>query len=129
MNLNNFSPNTFDSNELDFNLNSSDIYEDPKLASYQCGILEDSIRNFQSTLDNESEVVLLLTSFGKEITMYVRSLGYSNPYLIHFYGFVNHKDAEIIQHMSQLNFLLTSASKLQIDKPAYRIGFNTCKTD
>lgn len=43
--------------------------------------------------------------------------------MLYFYGFVDGQPAQLIQHMSQLNFLITSVEKVDKDKPARRIGF------
>ena len=57
--------------------------------------------------------------------MIVTSVGYQNPDMLYFYGFVNGKDAQLIQHVSQLNFLITSVEREDKTKPARRIGFRT----
>lgn len=106
------------------NLTPEDFTKNFHHAEYQYEILVDSIKKFQDTLDEDSEVILMHTSFGKEVKMYVHNLGYSNPCLIHFYGWINGKESEIIQHISQLNFLITSGPKMEKDKPPRRIGFS-----
>ena len=45
--------------------------------------------------------------------------------MLYFYGFVNGKDAQLIQHVSQLNFLITSVEREDKTKPARRIGIQT----
>lgn len=55
--------------------------------------------------------------------------GYSNPSLIHFYGECNNNEAHLIQHISQLNFLLTSVPRSNSNKPARRIGFQVNSSD
>lgn len=100
----------------------------PQLADYQYEILVKAIRNFESELDDDHEVAVKLASFGQSITMNVTSIGYSNPSIIHFYGYVNGQHAELIQHINQLSFLLASVPKAEPDKPARRIGF-TLETD
>ena len=49
--------------------------------------------------------------------------GYQNPDILYFYGLVNGKKSQLIQHASQLNFLLTSVEREDKTKPARRIGF------
>lgn len=97
---------------------------DYSLADYQYEILMKSIHNFESSLDDNQEIAIQLASFGQSILMHVTDIGYSNPSLIHFYGYVNDKKTELIQHVSQLNFLLTTITKLDPNKPARRMGFN-----
>ena len=69
------------------------------------------------------KVAVQLASFGQSITMAVSDVGYSNPSTLVFYGYVNGQKATLIQHMSQLNFLLLAIEKSDPKKPAYRIGF------
>lgn len=95
------------------------------LADYQYELLCSSIKEFQEGLDDEHEVGLQLASFGQSITLNVTNIGYSNPSLIHFYGYINGSKAHLIQHISQLSFLLTSVPKVDPEKPARRIGFQT----
>lgn len=83
----------------------------------------DAIHTFEKNLDSEHEVAINLASFGSNITMAVTSIGYQNPDILYFYGFVNGKEAQLIQHTSQLNFLLTSVEREDKSKPARRIGF------
>ncbi|PPQ49077.1 hypothetical protein C5G87_06785 [Paenibacillus peoriae] len=105
-------------------LNIDDIdFRNPKLADYQYDILKKTIAEFESDLNDEQEVALQLASFGQSVVMQVTDIGYSNPSLIHFYGYVNGARAELIQHLSQLSFLLTVVPKSDPEKPARRIGF------
>lgn len=99
---------------------------DFQYASYQYELLMKRIEEFQEQLDPDEEVVLLLASFGQTIRLYVTDIGYANPSLIYFYGYIEGKgvEAQLIQHVSQLNFLITSGKKIDDSKPARRIGFN-----
>ena len=96
--------------------------------NYQCAdwkyekIMEE-IAAFEKGLDDEHEIALKLASFGSSTTMLVTSIGYQNPDILYFFGFVNGKDAQLIQHVSQLNFLITSVEKEDKSRPARRIGF------
>lgn len=92
-------------------------------ADYQYELLCEDIKEFESSLDNEHEVSLKLASFGQSITLSVTEIGYSNPSLIHFYGYVGNDKAHLIQHVNQLNFLMVATPKLDPAKPARRIGF------
>lgn len=89
----------------------------------------EQIIDFQKDLDEEHEVALNLASFGSTITMIVTDIGYQNPDILYFYGFVNGKDAQLIQHISQLNFLITSVERKDKTKPARRIGFTSSTDD
>ena len=74
----------------------------------QFEILKKYIEEYQSTLDGEHEVGLLLTNFGQSTLMQVCEIGYEESVLIIFKGYVNGKYSTLIQHISQLNFLITS---------------------
>lgn len=93
------------------------------LADYSYEVIIDRIREFEAGLDNDHEVSLMLASFGQSITLAVTDIGYSNPSTLVFYGFVNDQRATLIQHISQLNFLLIAVKKADPEKPPRRIGF------
>jgi len=93
------------------------------LADYQYEVIMERIKDFEKDLDDEHEVAIQLTSFGKDILLNVTDIGYSNPNTIVFYGFVNGQKATLIQHMSMLSFLLLAVRKPEPEKPARRIGF------
>ena len=96
---------------------------DYRLADYSYEVVIERIKEFQSSLDESHEVGVMLASFGTNITMAVNDIGFSNPSTLVFYGLVNGKPATLIQHISQLNFLLVAVPKHDPDKPPRRIGF------
>ena len=57
------------------------------------------------------------------LTMIVTDIGYQDPDLMYFWGTVNGRPAELIQHMNQLNFLIIAVDKEEPEQPARRIGF------
>jgi hypothetical protein len=93
------------------------------LADYQHEVIMESIKDFEDSLDNDHEVAIQLASFGQSILLNVTSIGFSNPSLIHFYGYVNGQFAELIQHVNQLSFLLLSTKKDEPTREPRRIGF------
>lgn len=95
----------------------------PQHADHQFEILMESIKEFENQLDDEHEVAIQLASFGQSIVMSVAAIGYSNPSLIHFYGYVSGQKAELIQHVSQINFLLLAVTRAEPNLPPRRIGF------
>lgn len=99
-------------------------FRDYHNADYQYELLCQSIADFQEELDDEHEVGVQLASFGESLLLQVTDIGYSNPCLIHFYGSCNGQEAELIQHVNQLNFLLVALPKADPEKPARRIGFD-----
>lgn len=88
----------------------------------QVEIIKDYVLKYQEALDPDKDVALLLTHFGNSILMEVTHIGYEESVLVIFRGFVNGKESVLIQHVSQLNFLLTSVDKSP-DVPKRTIGF------
>lgn len=110
-----------DSPSLDFDIRS--ITRDYKLADYQYEKIMDEIRDFEKELDDEHEIAMMLASFGQNILLHVIDIAYANPTILYFYGYVNGKPSTLIQHVSQLNFLLTAVEKLNPYEKPHRIGF------
>lgn len=97
----------------------------PSAYSYsdtQFDILKEQIREFEATLDAEHEVALLLTNFGQSVLMQVTEISYRMPVLMVFKGYVNGTESTLIQHVNQLNFLLTAVKK-DPERPKNKIGF------
>ena len=92
-------------------------------ADYQHEVIMKRIKEFEDDLDDEHEVAIKLASFGQSILLAVTDIGYSNPFTLVFYGFVDKQPATLIQHMSMLNFLLLAVKKEDPQKPPRRIGF------
>lgn len=88
----------------------------------QVEIIKDYVLKYQESLDPSKDVALLLTHFGNSILMEVTHIGYEESVLIVFKGYVNGRESVLIQHVSQLNFLLTSVDKSP-DVPKRKIGF------
>ena len=93
-------------------------------ADSQFEILKKYITEFEAGLDDEHEVGVMLTNFGQSVLMSVTNITYEYSVLMVFKGFVNGRKATLIQHINQLNFLLTTVEK-EPDRPKRRIGFNT----
>lgn len=91
-------------------------------ADEQFEILKKYIEKFEKSLDSEHEVGLMMTNFGQSVLMQVVQVSYENPVLMIFKGFVNGREATLIQHINQLNFMLTSVEK-EPDRPKRKIGF------
>jgi hypothetical protein len=88
----------------------------------QFDIIKKYIEQYESSLDNDHEVGVMLTNFGQSVIMQVTEIGYEESVVMVFKGFVNGKQSTLIQHINQLNFLLTSVDKAP-DKPKRKIGF------
>lgn len=84
--------------------------------------LGEYVRAFEADLDEDHEVGARLVNFGGTIQIHVQSIGFTAPFLITFSGLTENGDSvRLIQHVSQLSFLLVSLKKIA-DAP-YRIGF------
>lgn len=86
-------------------------------------VILDYIDNFQNELDSEHEASVYLANFGQNILLDVTQIICEPPSLIVFKGFFNGKPSTLIQHIDQLNFLLTSVEK-KPDLPKRKIGFS-----
>lgn len=88
--------------------------------------LVDEIENFEMSLDNEHEVGVKLIAYGNAYQFYLNNIGYHNPYLIYFYGELSDgSPIQLIQHVSQINFILIKLQKLDPEKPKRKIGFGS----
>lgn len=85
--------------------------------------IREQIKEFQDELDDDHEVALMLTNFGQSIILNVTDIGFQNPNLIYYYGEVNGNYCQLIQHVSQISFLLMAVRRSDPNKPARRIGF------
>lgn len=95
----------------------ADVYHDRLLAA---------IGDFERNLDNDHEVAIRLVSFGQTVTFHVVGIGYRNPKLIVFHGVTDDgRPIELVQHVSQISFLLMAERKLNPSDAPHRIGFKT----
>ncbi len=95
---------------------------DMTIASNQYKIIKKAVEAFESQLDSNSEIALRLCNFGQSILLNVDNIYYEDPHLMIFYGSVNGNPARLIQHISQLNFLLISIPKADPEKPPKRLA-------
>lgn len=87
-------------------------------------ILEQIIE-FDSNLGEDLEVGLKLVNFGQTVTFPVRAIDFKNPSLIIFYGIAEDgSEIELIQHVSQISFLITSIPRENPQLPKQKIGFS-----
>ena len=86
--------------------------------------LYNEIRKYQSSLSDTEDVVMMLTQFNESIQILVTDIGYSGYNLVCFHGVdTSGKPLELIQHVQQLNFLLTVVPKPVPEVPKRQIGF------
>ncbi|MED1792903.1 DUF6173 family protein [Brevibacillus nitrificans] len=82
------------------------------------------INEFDESLDQDHEVGMRLVTFGQAITFHVTEIGYFNPHLIRFIGRLEDgSSVELVQHTSQISFLLMAVKRLNPDVPKQPIGF------
>ena len=87
-----------------------------------CQAIKDYVEEFERELDDEHEIGIRLASFGGVVVFHAEQIGFSKPNVITFYGVTEEGErVQLIQHVSQLNFLLKAVKKRD-DKPT-RIGF------
>lgn len=102
---------------------TSDICRNYEYADWKYEKIREQIEEFQADLPDDVDVCVALTSFGTSMIMQVTDIGYQNPDMLYFYGYVNGNEAQLIQHASQLNFMLMTIKKDEPSRPARRIGF------
>lgn len=80
------------------------------------------VRAFQDRLPEGTELGLKLANFGVPTDFHIRAIWFENPNIIGFDGVQpDGTRTTLIQHISQLNFMLTALAPVE-DHP-YRIGF------
>ena len=98
--------------------------EDDLCASHAYKAIMEYVKEFERSLDDQHDVAVKLTSFGTSITMSVTQIRYSDPNLLIFDGYVGEDFATLVQHLSQLNFLLIAVPRKEPEKPKRPIGFS-----
>jgi hypothetical protein len=99
-------------------------FQRSNLASEFAKKLLNRIRDFDNHLNSDEEVGMRLVSFGQTVTFHVSNLTYYNPSIVIFIGHTDegHK-VELLQHVSQISFLLIALPRLNPDQPKRSIGF------
>jgi hypothetical protein len=101
-------------------------FQKASLASEFANHLFSAIQKFDDELDDSHEVGLRLVSFGQTITFHVQNIACQNPSLIYFMGATDEGNPiELIQHVSQISFVLIKLPKLESEKPKQKIGFTS----
>lgn len=86
--------------------------------------LYNEIQRYQASLPDEEDVAMMLVQFGQSTTILVKGIGYSGYNLVCFHGEdTEGKPLELIQHVQQLNFLLSVVPKPEPEVPKRQIGF------
>ena len=96
---------------------------DYSLADWKYEKIKEQIEDFQNALSDDVDVCVALASFGTNMIMQVTDIGYQNPDMLYFYGYIDGNETQLIQHTSQLNFVLMAVKKDEPERPPRRIGF------
>ena len=100
----------------------------PNMAEYAVNAIYKEIEDFESSLDDMHEIGMSIVGGPAGICLHVREIySYGIDKLV-FVG-INSDESplRLMQHLSQLNFLMVSAKK--IAETAVRIGFHRPQTD
>ncbi|WP_378954106.1 DUF6173 family protein [Pelosinus sp. sgz500959] len=82
------------------------------------------IQKFEFELNEEHEVGMQLVSFGESTQFSVLRLGYTDPSIIWFEGVLpDGSHVELIQHVTQISFLMVALKRQDPEKPKAPIGF------
>lgn len=88
--------------------------------------LVERIKKFDNSIDEDFEVGVKLVSYGNIFQFRLTGLGYQNPHLMIFKGVLDdNSPIELLQHITQVNFVLIKLKKLEPDEPKRKIGFMT----
>lgn len=104
-------------------LKNIDYPEQHMFSDTQFEIIKKYIQDFENNLDSEHNVGVILTNFGQSVTMIVDKITYEKSVILVFKGWVNGNYSTLIQHINQLNFLLT-AMPIEPEQPKRKIGFS-----
>lgn len=87
--------------------------------------LFDHIKEFEAQTDRAMEVGVRLVSFGQALTVHVSRVGYTQPNIVWFEGKLpDESPVRLVQHFSQLSFLLTRVPRLDPASERKPIGFH-----
>ena len=82
------------------------------------------IRAFEAQLDDTTEVGLKLVAFGQVSVVHIDEISYHQPNLVVFVGRNEQgSPVRLVQHISQLSFILCREPRQRPDKPRRPVGF------
>lgn len=88
--------------------------------------LYEALCSYQESLPDEDDMVLAVAHFGETVNIIVNKVGYIGYNLIVFYGEDSYgKPQKLIQHINQLDFLLSAQPKEIPEAQRRQIGFQT----
>ena len=99
-------------------------------AEYVANYLYEEIIKYQANLPEADDVALQIVHFNQSTLIFVENIGYIGYNMVCFHGTDGQgKPLELIQHINQLNFLLTVVPKPVPEQPKRKIGFITPDED
>ena len=102
---------------------NASIIQEENIAEKIAEKIYQEILEYQSSLSEENDIAINCVQFGSSV-MLVDSIGYIGYNLIKFSGKDNSgKPTELIQHVTQLNFFLTTVPKSAPEEQKRPIGF------
>ena len=87
-------------------------------------LIHKEITDYQNSLDSSYDVALKIIQFGQSYTLLVDRVGYRGVNILCFYG--NDSSGNplcLLQHLSQLNFLIVPVKQSEPTLPKRTIGF------
>jgi hypothetical protein len=107
---------------------SAPMIQRPSLAASVSENLHTLISEFDQSLDQNQEVGLSLAHFGERVVFRVDEIQYCDPWLIVFLGRNDVGErVRLIQHATQVDFLLHAEARDKLAKPKGPIGFHYCR--
>ena len=79
------------------------------------------VEQFQKGLKENEEIGLQLANYGLATQLHIRIIGFQNPNLLEFSGLIDGNEAVLVQHISQLNFMLIAVKP--VEEMPFRIRF------
>jgi hypothetical protein len=110
--------------ESQYSVNLLATIAEASTADEICARLNAQIKMFDERLDQDHEVGIKLVTYGQAVTFRITNLAYDNPILIFFYGETSdgHR-VQLIQHVSQISFILMAMNKPDPEQPRRAFGF------
>jgi hypothetical protein len=109
-----------------YNIQHEKIVQNHGRINSEAGVyktIREYFEQFEAELDHSQEIVIRLALPGNEVDFRPKKVGFALPSLITFIGVTDSGEmVQLVQHVSQLSFLLRAAQKLH-DQPT-RIVFN-----
>lgn len=92
--------------------------------------IRQEIESFEASLDDASEVGVRLVAFGGSTLIRVSDVGFYQPNLVILVGTLEDASpARLVQHLTQLSFMLVCLPRAHPEEPRRPIGFHQTSDD